>query len=246
MGKSRNKRINFWSGPRNLSTAIMYSFAQRSDMAVVDEPFYAYYLKHSNKDHPGKDEVLSTYSGDYNTILEHVILKDYGDQSVFFKQMAHHVADADLSFCKECKNVILLRDPAEMIISFSKVIKDPTIKDLGLEDLHTVQHYLEENEILDAVFDSGDLLKDPEQMLRKLCDALQLEFDNSMLSWQAGPLKEDGCWAKYWYSNVHRSTGFKKVDQSATKEVNENQKELLNVCNQYYEQMSKNAIKLDL
>lgn len=202
------QRINIWSSPRNVSTALMYSWRQRPDTTVVDEPLYAHYLRTSGRIHPGADEVLASQDSDGAAVIDTVILGPYDCPVVVFKQMAKHLLGLDRSFLGRCSNVLLTRDPLDMLTSFQKRIPDATIEDTGLVELV---------EILDSALAAGDrpividskvLLLDPESTLRTLCGLLDLEFDPVMLSWPPGPKPEDGVWAPYWYERVHRSTGW--------------------------------------
>ncbi len=201
-------RINCWSGPRNISTALMYSFRQRPDTTVVDEPLYAHYLRVSGRIHPGRDEVLRTQNPDGGEVIDNLILGHYDTPVVFFKQMAHHLVDLDRSFLGQCRNILLTRHPAEMIASFAVNVPDVTLADTGLTQLV---------ELLDTIVDSGDepvvidsrvLLDDPARVLSEVCGRVGIDFDEGMLSWSAGAKPEDGSWGEHWYHNVRRSTGF--------------------------------------
>ena len=201
-------RLNCWSGPRNVSTAVMYSFRQRSDTTVVDEPLYAHYLRVTGRDHPGRDDVLAAQDSDGEAQVTNVILGDYSTPVVFFKQMAHHLVDVDRAFLGRCRNVLLVRHPREMLSSLSVQLPDATLADTGL-DVQVV--------LLDSILAAGDtpivvdsraLLEDPAGVLAGLCGRIGLDFDHAMLSWPEGPKPEDGPWAPHWYSNVHATSGF--------------------------------------
>lgn len=199
--------INLISGPRNISTALMYSFAQRADTKVVDEPLYAYYLNQTKVEHPGGEEVVQSMPVDYLEVLDNLNKLNDQHQYVFVKNMAHHLIMDDLSFMDDWTNVFLIRDPKELIISFAKVIANPTIRDIGLKKSYELFDLLGDSA---TVLDSNEVLKSPEVVLGKLCQAIGISMDPKMLSWPAGARKEDGVWAKYWYENVHKSTGFGK------------------------------------
>jgi hypothetical protein len=201
-------RINLWSGPRNVSTALMYAFAQRSDTRVVDEPLYAHYLRRTGADHPGAAEVLAAMDTDGNRVVREVILGSYDRPVVFFKQMAHHRIGLDNGFLAQCANVLLVRDPREMLPSLIHQIPEPSLRDTGLA---TQTQLLDELLALGQdppVLEARRLLQDPRGVLAQLCARLGLPFDEAMLSWQPGARPEDGVWAPHWYHNVHRSTGF--------------------------------------
>ena len=235
-------RICLWSGPRNISTTLMYSFAQRTDTSVFDEPLYAHYLCNTsaNEYHPGAQEVVASQENNGQKVID-MIMGKHEKPVVFFKNMTHHLLDLDRSFMKDVVNVILTRDPKEMIPSFAKVIDNPTMRDIGYE-LHTqLIDYFEKENISYVVLDSKKILLKPEKVLTKFCNTIGIEFDNTMLNWQAGARKEDGTWAKYWYDNVHKSTGY--IPYQPKKEpFPEKLIPLLNECQPHYNKIVKKAI----
>ncbi len=213
MAGSDIKRINLWSSPRNVSTALMYSFRQRPDTTVVDEPLYAHYLQASGRRHPGRDEILADMSTDVDHIIGSVILGPYPTPVVFFKQMAKHLIDLDPAVMTDvlfgrCDNVLLTRDPFDMLTSFQVQIPDATIDDTGFVELIQILERILAAGGDPIVLDSKLLLMNPEAVLRQLCGHLGLEFNQSMMSWPAGPKPEDGVWARHWYERVHASTGW--------------------------------------
>ena len=206
------KRICLWSGPRNISTALMYSFAQRSDTKVFDEPLYAYYLKHhpeARSYHPGADEIINTMESDGEKVVE-MMLNNTEKPVLFFKQMTHHLLDLDRNFMKDTVNIILTRNPVEMLPSFDKVIRNPTIDDVGYQLHIDLLNYFESQNIPFKVVNSEQVLKNPEEILQKLCAFAKIPFEKSMLSWKPQKRDEDGIWADYWYHSVHKSSGFQK------------------------------------
>ena len=209
MSSENCKRICLWSGPRNISTALMYSFAQRPDTLVFDEPLFGHYLKNTNAKeyHPGADEVLSSMETNGEKVIQ-MMMGNHPKEVVFFKSMGHHLLNLDTTFMRSVFNVILTRDPAEVIPSFAKEIENPSMIDIGFEAQVHLLTLLQEMGADVLVIDSNTILKNPEQELRKLCDNIGIPFYNEMLSWEMGPRPEDGIWAKYWYKNVHRSSGF--------------------------------------
>ena len=242
------KRICLWSGPRNVSTALMYAFAQRSDAHVVDEPLYAHYLytKYgqdvANSTHPATAEVLASMSTDATEVIREVILGPSHSPVLFMKQMAHHLIDMDLSFLRQTVNIFLIRDPKEMLPSLAKVIGTPTLADTGFRIQHDLLISLRAAGQSPPILDARLLLKDPRNVLSQLCERIGLDFEVSMLSWAAGGHPADGVWSPYWYTNVHRSTGFApyrpKLDPfpSALEDV-------LATCSGYYEALLEEAIK---
>jgi len=198
-------RIAMWSGPRNISTAMMYAFGNRSDFSVWDEPFYAAYLKVSGVDHPLRSEVVKHHESDPLRVSKACTgsIPD-GKQNFYMKHMALHMLDGfALDWANECVNVHLIRHPARVIASYAEKRQNPNLRDIGFRE--QVQLF---RRFPGPVLDSSDIRADPEGMLKSLCDAIGLEFDQSMLSWQAGPKPFDGVWASHWYGSVHRSTGF--------------------------------------
>lgn len=200
--------IHLWSGPRNVSTALMYSFAQRSDTQVVDEPLYAHYLRVSKAQHPGRDEVLAAQEPDGKLVVKNRILGAWDKPVVFFKQMTHHLVDLDRAFLKRGVNVLLTRDPLDMLPSLAVQIPQPTLRDTGYAAQAALFDELTRAGQVPPVLDARELLLDPEGVLTQLCARLALPFEPAMLRWRAGPRPEDGVWAKHWYEAVHRSSGF--------------------------------------
>jgi hypothetical protein len=200
-------RIHLISTPRNVSTALMYSFAQRADTRVVDEPFYAYYLARSAADHPGRDAVLASQPHDADGVFAWLDRLD-DRPLLFIKGMAHHMDGVDPGRMAAWKSLFFIREPKQLIASYAQVLPRPTMDDIGL------RHMVELYEAIRAaggeahVLDSADLVADPEGTLRAVCGTLAIPFDPAMLRWEAGPRPEDGVWAPHWYANVHRSTGF--------------------------------------
>lgn len=233
--------INFISGPRNISTAIMYSFAQRSDTLVVDEPWYATYLRRSNKDHPGREEILASQSDDPKIVWDQ-LMATKAKPNLFIKNMAQHLADLPRSLWMDWQNVFLIRDPHDLITSFAQVITRPELNDIGVkagwdifESLRTANH-------APIVIDSGELLKAPTKILQQLCNMLDISFEKEMMSWPAGPRPEDGVWAKYWYKNVHQSTGF-SVQRKTRRIMPDHCKALYEEALPYYQSLYEKSIK---
>lgn len=207
------KRIQLISGPRNISTALMYAFGNRSDCSIVDEPFYAHYLHQHQLDHPGKDEIIKSQSTEIPAVLQDVIFAYCPDDILFIKNMAHHYIGLDYSIINELTNVFLIRDPRQLISSFAQVIPNPSMQDIGIKHEYELYNHSAKAGKKSIIIDAGEVLKDPEKILKQLCLHCQIPFSTNMLSWEAGPREEDGIWAKYWYKNVHQSTGFKKQEQ---------------------------------
>ncbi len=204
------KRICLWSSPRNLSTALMYSFAQRKDTIAIDEPLYAHYLRVTGAGHPGREEVLQTQEQDGAKVIAQIAYGEFEKPVLFFKQMTHHLVEIETSFLSQMLNIIYIRNPKQIISSYAQVRKEVVMDDIGIAAQWQLYQDLQVNRFSCIVLDSAEILRNPEKVLRDLCTALSIPFDPAMLHWPAGPKKEDGVWAKYWYANVHQSTGFEK------------------------------------
>ena len=237
-------RLCVWSGPRNVSTALMYAFAQRSDTKVLDEPLYGHYLRTSGSGHPGRDEVLAALDNDGERVVREVILGPCERPILFVKQMAHHLLGLDWAFLARTVNVLLIRDPAEMLTSLVNQLPEPTLRDTGLGlqvDLLRHQQALGQHP---PVIDAREILLDPEGVLRTLCERLGIAFDRGMLEWSAGPRPEDGVWARHWYDNVHRSTGFAPY-RPKNQAVPPRLAELHAQCQRCYDELFDHAIRAD-
>ncbi len=185
----------------------MYSFAQRRDTRVVDEPFYALYLLKTNANHPAKEDVLNAQPTGENAVRKQ--LEDLHDREVLFiKNMAHHMEVLSNPLIDGTVNVFLIRDPRLILSSYTQVIEKPALRDIALAFQCELFDLLRKRGQTAIVVDSARLLENPEVVLTKLCQKCGISFDRSMLKWPAGPKPYDGVWAKYWYSNVHRSEGF--------------------------------------
>ncbi len=235
-------QINLISGPRNVSTALMYSFAQRSDCVVVDEPFYAYYLHTHPVDHPGLTDILHSQPLEWDKVMLR-LPKRIDKPVLFLKNMAHHLIGNWQQLLDQSVNVFLIRDPARLIVSFAKVITHPTIDDIGLKKEYELFNYVKKQGKEVIVIDSGQLLLNPPAVLEKLCDALGLPFEDKMLAWPAGPKSYDGVWAPYWYATVHRSTDFKATPTEQAIEVPAHLQPLLAEALPYYKALADYAIK---
>ena len=205
-----------WSGPRNISTAMMRAWGNRADTFVVDEPFYAFYLNATGKKHPGADEVIANGETDWRKIVEQLTgpvpeSRQKGPSHVFFqKQMTHHLLpEIDRQWIVDLTNCFLIRDPREVIASYVKKRDDPALEDLGfMQQLEIFDFVRERTNAIPPIVDAKDVLENPERILRLLCDAVGVDFNESMLSWPPGLRETDGIWAKYWYGEVARSTSF--------------------------------------
>ncbi|SFL78745.1 sulfotransferase family protein [Shimia aestuarii] len=203
-------KIAMWSGPRNLSTAMMYSFGNRPDCAVVDEPFYAAYLKLTGIDHPMRDEILASQSQDPEEVAAALSGSNPAEKPHFYqKHMTQHmVPGVPRDWMREAVNVFLIRHPARVIASYAAKRENPTLTDIGFPQQAELFDLVTSWGQTPLVIDSHDIRENPEQMLKKLCDAIELDFLPAMLNWPKGGHKDDGVWASHWYGAVWNSTGF--------------------------------------
>lgn len=239
------KAVCLWSGPRNVSTALMYSFAERPDTRVVDEPLYGHFLRTTGADHPGRDEVMAVVNCDGQQVMNELLTESVDDPEVLFmKQMAHHLVHMDEAFLQRTRNIFLVRDPREMLPSLTIQLPDAQLDDTGLKMQWQLFRTLEEQGQSPAIVDSRELLLDPSGVLRQLCDNLEIEYTDKMLSWPAGPREEDGAWAPYWYHAVHKSTGFSRYVPKT--EFPLHLQPLLEECSPWYDKLYRRAIRASI
>ncbi len=199
-----------WSGPRNLSTAMMYSFGARADWAVVDEPFYATYLAQTGFDHPMRDEIIASQPTDPAKVAETLLGPIPSGKAHFYqKHMSQHmIKGVPRDWVHRVANVFLIRHPARVAASFSAKYDNPTLADIGFVQQAELYDQLVAAGARPVVIDSADIRRDPETMLKRLCAAIGLGWDPAMLRWPSGGHPDDGVWAAHWYGTVHQSTGF--------------------------------------
>jgi hypothetical protein len=209
------RRLAVWSGPRNLSTALMRSFSARADCVVSDEPFYASYLAATGFEHPGRAEVLASQSQDWREVAEAV---SEGPAPLprpvwYQKHMAQHMREEMLGpWLDRLDHAFLVRHPARVIASYLKVFPSMTLAETGLPwQVRLFEHLLAARGGPPVVIDAADLRTSPETTLRRLCGGLGIAWDSAMLAWPAGPHPQDGVWAAHWYASTWQSTGFEPV-----------------------------------
>ena len=238
---SNNIIISMWSGPRNLSTALMRSFGNRSDVSnVLDEPFYASYLVSTNKDHPMKKEVIQSQLTNIDDVKKNCQVANKG--VTYQKHMTHHIIDKDYSWMNELINCFLIRNPKMVVNSFMKSWNDGGFEDIGFQQQYDIYKYVQEN-INDKpiIIDASKLRNDPKRVLSKFCEIVGLDWDEKMLSWSTGLKDYDGVWAKHWYPSVLNSTSFKPESK---KQINlsDNEKTIVDRAMPIYEELYKNSI----
>ena len=245
-------RIAMWSGPRNISTAMMRSWGNRPDTVVVDEPFYAFYLKKTGTKHPGAEETIAQGETDWHKVVEEcggnaspVEDSPRRTRTIFYqKQMTHHLLpEVSRDWLRDVTNCFLIRDPAEVIVSYIKKNPEPELNDLGfVQQAEIFDFVCRQTGSVPPVIDADDVLRNPERMLRLLCNAIGVEFSDAMLSWPPGPRDTDGIWAKYWYAEVERSTGFQPYRERKVA-VPENMREIEQRCRECYEEIHQHRLR---
>lgn len=208
-----------WSGPRNISTAMMRSFENRPDTCVVDEPFYGYYLSRTGIDHPGRDEIVAAMDRDWRSVAR-ALTRDAPDMDAavcYQKHMTKHMLlEMDLSFMDEFTNCFLIREPRRMIASFAKVVPEFDRDELGFpQQIMLFRRVRDRLGEAPPVIDSALTLQNPASVLRQLCERIDIPFRDEMLHWPAGPRSSDGVWAPHWYASVEASTGFSELESHA-------------------------------
>jgi len=232
-------RIAMWSGPRNISTAMMRSWGNRPHTIVVDEPFYAFYLKATGKKHPGAEEVIAHGETDWRKVVEQLTGPIPGGKRVYFqKQMTHHLLpEIDRQWIVDLTNCFLIRNPREVILSYSKKRDEPALEDLGFVQQAEIFDFVrEQTGKTPPVIDAHDVLENPRKILELLCGAVGVEFDKAMLSWPPGLRETDGVWAKYWYDEVARSTSFQPY-RPKNEPLPERLREIHDRCRECYERL---------
>ena len=234
-----------WSGPRNISTALMRSWGNRSDTFVIDEPYYAHYLSQNDLDHPGRDEVIQEGELDSEKVSQGLVNDTKDSCSIYYqKHITHHLLDSiDREWMKSVINCFLIRDPKDMIISYSKVHPNLNMHLLGLEEQNEIFEYVKNiTGEIPPIVDAKDVLLNPRNILSKLCGNIGITFSEEMLSWSRGPRDTDGNWGKYWYKNVMNSTGFNEY-KSKKEDVPKEYEQLYQKCYILYKKLHRLRLK---
>ena len=225
---------------------MMRSWSNRPDTVVVDEPFYAYYLERTGRNHPGSAEIIARGETDWQNVVAELTEKPIpGGKFIFFqKQMTHHLLpEIDREWIVDLTNCFLIRDPREVILSYIKKNQKPALEDLGFVQQCEIFDFVRDRvRSMPPVVDADELLKNPEKHLRLLCEAIGVEFDNTMLSWPPGLRETDGIWAKHWYDAVARSTSFEPY-KPREGNVPESLREVYERCNECYGKLYQHRLK---
>ena len=214
-GDDGTVRVAMWSGPRNISTAMMRAWENRGDCAVSDEPLYAHYLAKTGLDHPGAGEVIAAGETDWHRVVDALLGPSPDARPAWYqKHMTHHLLPhIDRGWIAGLRNVLLIRDPREVVASYVRSRAEVTPDDIGLPQQAVLYDELCAAGEPPPVIDAGDFLRAPEAYLRALCEWLGIGFTGRMLRWPAGPRDSDGIWAPHWYARVRASTGFETPEE---------------------------------
>jgi hypothetical protein len=233
-----------WSGPRNISTAMMRAWGSRADTAVVDEPFYAHYLAHTGAAHPGAEEVIAHGETNWRNVVEQLLGSVPHGRRVFYqKQMTHHLLPhIGREWLLQVTNCFLIRDPQQVILSYLKKNGDPTPEDIGFPQQAEIFDFVQaETGATPPVVDAADVLQHPRETLQLLCAAVGVEFTDAMLTWAPGLQETDGVWAKHWYHEVVKSTGFQPYS-AVNEKVPERLRDVLDTCAEIYHRLREHRL----
>ncbi len=238
-------RLAMWSGPRNISTALMRSFGSRTDTHVSDEPLYASYLRTTGLPHPLAAEIVATHESDWRKVVEELTGPVPGGRAVWYqKHMAHHLLrDVDRGWLAQLCNAFLIREPRAMLRSLIEKLGEVSLEDTALpQQVELFRSERERTGEVPIVVDSRDVLLDPRGVLSELCARVGLAFDDGMLAWEPGPRETDGCWGPYWYGHTLRSTGFAPYREQAV-ELPPAYEELARECEGLYSELANHRIR---
>jgi hypothetical protein len=237
-------RLAMWSGPRNISTAMMRAWGNRPDTFVCDEPLYAHYLLATGSHHPGRDEVIAAGETDWRKVVAWLTGDVPEGKSIFFqKHMTHHLlAQIDRGWLDQLTHCFLIRDPREVIVSYLRKNGDPTVDDLGYpQQVEIFRRLRQRHGTVPPVLEARDVLDGPRRTLGLLCDCVGVPFDECMLSWPPGLRPTDGVWARHWYTEVERSTGFKPYAARA-EPVPQRLSDVYRRCLELYEELYEHRL----
>jgi hypothetical protein len=244
MGATSELRIAMWSGPRNISTAMMRSWGNRPDTVVCDEPLYAHYLQQTGKHHPGSAEVLAHHETDWRAVAAELTGPIPNGKSIYYqKHMTHHLLPAiEREWLDRLTHCFLIREPEAMLASLAAKLDSPALEDTGLPQQVELFERVCARGVTPPVIDSSDVLRDPRGTLELLCAALEIPFTDAMLEWPAGRRETDGIWARHWYESVEASTGF-APPVARTVELSPALSPVLDACRPLYDRLAPHALR---
>jgi hypothetical protein len=237
--------IAMWSGPRNISTAMMYAFGNRQDCFAWDEPFYAFSLKNYGNDHPMREAIMSANDSDWDKLVAACLASPPDGKALFYqKHMTHHMLEGfDRAWILGLTNAFLIRSPARVLASYARKWSQVSLRSIG---------FVEQAELFDlvanrlgsapAVIDADDVLANPRRVLTALCDHCGIAFDAAMLSWPKGPKSFDGVWAPHWYNAVWNSTGFARETSAPEPQLPLELAAIADQARPYYEKLARHRL----
>ncbi len=237
--------IAMWSGPRNISTAMMYAFGNRADCAAWDEPFYAFSLIHHGNDHPMREEIIAANDPDWDSLVARCVAGPPPGKSVFYqKHMTHHMLQGyDRDWILKLTNAFLIRAPERVLASYTQKWADVTLRDIGfVEQAEIFDMVAQKHGVAPAVIDADDVLENPGTVLKSLCRACGIPFDAAMLSWPPGPKPFDGVWAPHWYNSVWKSDGLKPQPRKTIPELEPHLAKIAEAARPYYENLKTHSL----
>lgn len=239
------KRIAMWSGPRNISTAMMRAWENRDDCDVWDEPLYGNYLHKTGIAHPGAEEIIADQGTDLASIIDQCASNSPQQKPLFYQKhmTLHLLPEIDRGWLSSLINCFLIREPERVIASYTAVRDQATLDDIGfIQQAELFDYVTEMSGEMPIVIDSREFLLNPEGMLRRLCERLEIAFDDRMLSWSSGPRDSDGVWAKYWYDSVWNSTGFAPYVEKPLK-LESREQSIADQARPYYERLYQHRLQ---
>lgn len=236
-------RLAVWSGPRNISTAMMRSWENRADTCVVDEPFYAHYLSSTGIDHPMGDAVIASQSTDWQAVARELTQQPKSGYRIYYQKhiSTHLLEHMELQWCESLSNCLLIRDPDKMVASYAKKRSDLDARDFGYEQLLQLYEHLHKQGHTPIIIDTDRFLQDPRSQLEQWCARLDIPFDRSMLNWPAGKRDTDGVWAAHWYDVVEKSNGFAPY-KAVVPELDARHQSVADECRIAYDRMLDAAL----
>lgn len=240
-------KVAMWSGPRNISTAMMRAFENRLDTVVWDEPLYGYYLQATGLDHPGAQEIIDDLGGDWQSVVERIQGPIPEQAAVWYqKHMVHHLLpEVDRHWLANVVHCFLIREPRAVLASYYRKRENVTASDIGFaSQAELFDRVCDDLGRVPPVLDAKDVLIDPRRMLGLLCDAVGIAFSDRMLSWPAGSRDSDGIWAKHWYAQVESSTGFMpyRPDTSNDRALSPELERIADSCQGYYDKLHEHRL----
>ena len=237
--------IAMWSGPRNISTAMMYAFGNRVDCVAWDEPFYAFSLVHHGNDHPMREEIIAANDADWDTLVAKCLSGPPPGKSVFYqKHMTHHMLPGfDRAWILRLTNAFLIRAPERVLASYTQKWNEVSLRDIGfVEQAQIFDMVAQKSGMAPPVIDADDVLENPQGMVEALCRACDIPFDPAMLAWAPGPKTFDGVWAPHWYNAAWNSTGFSARPRSGMPTLQPHLSKIANAARPYYERLKAHCL----